>query len=493
MLNDKITLSPEQAAIVLQFQDGNPSVSFGIDAKAGSGKTFTIIYGLNLAAPLNGCYLVFNKKNQLEAATKISNPKIAVRTLHSLGYSLIDSHWKGIKADGFTEYNRVKQVFPEAPAQFLFQTSRLVSYLKNTVITPTADDCKKAIEIKGFECVQKHQAAGWDNAKMIDAALKVFEISCEFPKDKKISFDDMVWLPVKMGWIKKQFDLICIDEAQDCNLLQFSIVMGSLLDGGRIVYVGDPNQCIYGFRGALHSGMDEFKSQLNATVYPLSVSRRCPKKVIELAQSIVPGIRAMDEAPEGKVEGIASEKMLEIVRPGTSAILSRTNAPLMKTCLSLIKRKIPAYVEGRDVGTMLKKLVENLESDTVTGFLDKLQQWQDAQIAKATGPNANAQIDLATDKADTLRAIAENAINFSDIAATIDRIFLDKDFVRVPSVVCSTVHKAKGLEWNNVYLLSDSFKSRRSATPEEITEESNIRYVAITRSKLNLYQVAGGV
>lgn len=52
-------------------------------------------------------------------------------------------------------------------------------------------------------------------------------------------------------------------------------------------------------------------------------------------------------------------------------------------------------------------------------------------------------------------------------------------------MVCSSVHKAKGLEWNKVVLVADTFKKGTEG------EEANIYYVAVTRAKQTLVQVGG--
>ena len=65
-------------------------------------------------------------------------------------------------------------------------------------------------------------------------------------------------------------------------------------------------------------------------------------------------------------------------------------------------------------------------------------------------------------------------------------LFEDSDNARKPAVVCSTIHKSKGLEWRRVLLVEDSFKDKG---PDG--EEANIRYVAITRTKEVLILATG--
>jgi superfamily I DNA/RNA helicase len=140
-------------------------------------------------------------------------------------------------------------------------------------------------------------------------------------------------------------------------------------------------------------------------------------------------------------------------------------------------------------------LIKNLGGNTVSEFLVNLETWQGVQTAKATGNYAASKLDLVNDKIETLRCLSETVITVADLENKINSLFKDKDDVKIPSVVCSTTHKAKGLEWNNVNLLSETFQSKRKGlTPDQVKEESNIYYVAITRARerLNLVSPAQG-
>jgi superfamily I DNA/RNA helicase len=132
-------------------------------------------------------------------------------------------------------------------------------------------------------------------------------------------------------------------------------------------------------------------------------------------------------------------------------------------------------------------LIEDLGGKDINAFISNLEKWQAVQVAGATGNFAAAKIDLVNDKVETLRALSDSCLTVPDMIKKINSIFFDAENVRVPSVVLSTVHKAKGLEWDNVYMLSSTFKSRRkNLTAEEQQEEQNIYYVGITRCRKTL-------
>ena len=78
---------------------------------------------------------------------------------------------------------------------------------------------------------------------------------------QQIDFDDMIWLPIVMQLSIEHFGVLFVDEAQDFNEAQRQLILKAC-NGGRMVVVGDPNQAIYGFRGADSASMGLFESTL---------------------------------------------------------------------------------------------------------------------------------------------------------------------------------------------------------------------------------------
>jgi ATP-dependent exoDNAse (exonuclease V) beta subunit len=180
---------------------------------------------------------------------------------------------------------------------------------------------------------------------------------------------------------------------------------------------------------------------------------------------------------------MALDSAVATLVPG-DAVLSRLNAPLMGVCLGLLRRGVPARVEGRDIGQQLVGMVRKLKAKSVPDFLRKLALWGEKQVRRAQaggGKHVQSKIELAHDQVATLTAISEGCQNVSQVEARITEIFQDSAGNRTPAVVCSSVHKAKGLEWDTVCLINSSFKSAA-----EGGEEANIFYVAVTRAKKTL-------
>jgi superfamily I DNA/RNA helicase len=85
---------------------------------------------------------------------------------------------------------------------------------------------------------------------------------------------------------------------------------------------------------------------------------------------------------------------------------------------------------------------------------------------------------------ETLRSLAEDLASVTELEARIGQLFNDAATAPGGQIVCSSVHKAKGLETDRVFVLKDTLRE----WPEE---EKNIQYVAITRAKRELVWIPG--
>lgn len=475
--------SAEQVSIFRYFHEetGNRVVR----ARAGTGKTTTIKAAFAYAPEDAILYAVFNKKNQKEAAAKITDKRVEVKTLHSLGFAYIKSIWRSAKPDGFVERDRVLAVTSQyLPDEIRDVLEKLVSAVKNACINPSVDDIVAVATDRMIDCPNFEAPAdgGWTVAKLAATALKAVELSRVRDSRNRISFDDMVWLPVAMGWVRAWYSLVCIDEAQDMNALQLAMARKACKTGGRVVVVGDDRQAIYGFRGAVQNGLNMMKSELHAEELGLTITYRCPKAVVALAQKYVPDYRAADAAPEGIIDSIAYDNIIKHAQVG-DAILSRANAPLMPICLNLIRNGIAARIEGRDIGKMLLTIIRKFKAKSVADFMVKVQRWEDKQITRVSKlKNAEQKMEVIQDQAACLLAMAEGAVSVTDVENRCTELFEDSDNNPKPSVVLSSVHKAKGLEWNRVFIIRETFLRKG----RESQEEENIYYVAITRAKQTL-------
>lgn len=477
-----VNWSDEQKAIFAWFESGRGNLI--VQARAGTGKTTTIKQAFTFA-PEQGqlLYAVFNKKNQKEATEKITDARVTVRTLHSLGFYFIKNVWPSAQPDDAVESARLANICADVSDEVATSILRLVGFCKNLFTgVPSLNEALEVMDARNIS-VPDENAQAWPDARVAQTAIDVMKISLTQDELGRISFNDMVWLPVAAGWVKPTFELVVVDEAQDMNMPQLMMAERACTEAGRICVVGDDRQAIYSFRGAASDGMHLMKQRLNAAQLGLTITYRCPKTVVALAQEIVPDYSAAPSAPEGDVVYATLEKTAESLTVG-DAVLSRMNAPLMGIALSLLRRGIPARIEGRDIGKQLVGMVKKMRAKSVPDFFKKVNAWGDKQIARITaggGKHAQSKAELINDQVATLTTVAQDCKSIDEIIARITNLFEDSDTARRPAVVCSSVHKAKGLEWNRVVLVAETFKNRNKSQ-----EEANIYYVAVTRAKRTL-------
>jgi hypothetical protein len=235
---------------------------------------------------------------------------------------------------------------------------------------------------------------------------------------------------------------------------------------------------IYQFRGADSEAIPNFITKLSAKTLPLSVSYRCPEKIIKVAQEIVPDIEAAPHAPDGIVEEVQVEELLKLVRPG-DFVLSRTNAPLIKHCLKLLRAGVPANIQGRDIGSNLQYFIKKSKSKTINSFIEYVNEWRAIEVKRLMSEKKDTTI--AIDKAECLLNLCEGTLTIKDLKETIDSLF--SDVSDSAKVVFSTTHKAKGLERDRVFVLANTYRKGAGG------EEDNLWYVAVTRAKAELYIV----
>jgi len=278
---------------------------------------------------------------------------------------------------------------------------------------------------------------------------------------------------------------VLVHNCQDLNPAQVELILKSLKKNGRVIAVGDPYQSLYGFRGADTEAMPKLIKRLNAKVMPLSISYRCPTSHVKLAQTIVPEIEAAENAEEGRIIDIKEDELCEVISPNDLCIC-RFNAPLVRPAFDLLRSGIKVCIRGKDIGTGLTKLIKGFGTNNIDEMVKKFYTWTSKEIAKAEKKGLST--DPIEDKYDTIMAFADmaDARNVAELIMHIEDIFDDKR----AQVTFSSVHRAKGLEADNVFIIKPSaMPSRRASKDWEIRQEQNIRYVAFTRAKDVLYMV----
>ena len=198
-------------------------------------------------------------------------------------------------------------------------------------------------------------------------------------------------------------------------------------------------------------------------------------------------ITASPSAPLGTVETWPHYFASDFRKGDSVAVLCRNNAPLVTHAFACIRRNTPVCILGRDLGESLKKTIKSWKISEV-GFAwqeaayDKLQGWFQREERKVKKP---AQLAALQDKRDCLCTILKSAQGEAAACSSIEKLFTSA--ATPGSLVLATGHKAKGLEWDHVFILDQHLiPSRYATTQADLFQERNVLYVMVTRAKQNL-------
>ena len=247
---------------------------------------------------------------------------------------------------------------------------------------------------------------------------------------------------------------------------------------GRIFAIGDNFQSIYGFNAADGKSFEWFEKFPNVKVLPLSTSFRCSKNVIKEAQKFVPDIKALDDAPDGIVR---DGNVLTEPRSG-DFVLCRTTMPLVKLFFYFLMENKKAIIKGSDIGLQLIELIGTIKSidELKTHWNNELKEYaKSLRGSGALNPNEHTGYIVLEDKVMTLLFLSDLASDITDLKSKISTIFTDT----IQGIVLSTVHKAKGLEANRVFIIRPDLLPMPAAKGWQYIQEKNLCYVAITRAK----------
>ena len=204
-----------------------------------------------------------------------------------------------------------------------------------------------------------------------------------------ISFRDMSFVPAATPIMVPEvlYDVIFVDETQDMDVSQLTLVQKSLAPGGRIVVVGDRRQSIYRFRGADSQAIPRLISELKATVLPLSVSYRVPECAADAARVVVPTFETPPGTPVGTCAKIKAGQMTQMWRQG-DVVITRVNEPLVPMAMLAISQGITPWIlgEGNAVQNEIKRIMRDLRSANPTNervdvFIEGVQNWFSDRVA----------------------------------------------------------------------------------------------------------------
>ena len=299
--------------------------------------------------------------------------------------------------------------------------------------------------------------------------------------------------------------VLVIDEAQDMDADEYALI-NILADQNpdmRIIAVGDDDQNIYEFRGSSSKYLEQLISDKNAQMHQLvenyrsknnlveftnnfakKISRRLKKNPIVARQSECGKIRIIRYKSRNLISPLV-EDLLATRLKGTTCVLTHTNEEALQIEGLLLENQMPAKLIQTNEGFNLYHLLEiryfidflNLQDDT---FIISEELWKTAKHSLWNEFRHSSKMDICIKMIKGFEAANPTKKYRSDLEVFVRESKLE-DFSDEPGdvIFVSTMHKAKGREFDHVFLMLDNFDLIND-------EKKRLVYVAMTRAKKNL-------
>ena len=523
-------LDPDQRAVATQVAG-----PLAVLAGAGTGKTraitYRIAYGAAVGAfdPSNVLAVTFTQRAAFEMRHRLAQlgvPKAQARTFHSAALRQLRHFWPTVVGGPLPD------VIPHKASLVAASAARLGITIDRTNVRDIAAEVEWAkvsmVDAAHYASrvarLRRDVPAGLDAADMA-RLLDVYEDA----KNERgvIDFEDILIYLCGMlqeradvaSIVRKQYRSFVVDEFQDVNLLQARLL--DLWLGGRhdVCVVGDVAQTIYSFTGASPDYLTGFgRKHPGARIVELTRDYRSTPQIVSLANDVLAhssqreGTVRLSSQREGgaqvtyrtydddraEAEGVAAS-IADLIDAGMAphsiAVLMRTNGQSQAFEEALGARGIPVAVAGGkpffardDVRTAISRLRAAAAAVTDEGSVGEIVRdvlsgvgWApeapSGQAGSERWSNMNAIVGWADDsQAQTLPAF---------VAELDERVAYQVEPDKA-GVELATIHAAKGLEWDAVFLVGVAegllpISYAKTAAARE--EERRLLYVAITRAR----------
>ena len=545
--NDQILngLDPDQLAVVTAIR-GPVCVIAG----AGTGKTRVITnriaYAINsgVTDPTKVLALTFTARAAGEMRARLRTlgvPNVAARTFHSAALKQLLYFWPYSFGGQFpklltTKSSFISQAIERAEIAIPAQAAslrELASEIEWAKVLEISPDTYQEAAIAASRSVRLPNSKS--ESENLEIVAKVYEAYESLKKQERaLDFEDILLLTVGMleedrgvrERVRDQYRFFTVDEYQDVSPLQQRLLNLWLGNREEICVVGDAAQTIYSFAGATSNFLLTFKTRFpNAQTFRLSRGYRSTPEIINTANQILrsanlisdhgnelssanshgdkPLINGFNTSGDeiAFVVGAVVENISAGVDSSDIAILARTNAQLDQIKSALNNAKVASQIRSgerffdrvdvRDAmrvirsasvlppegGDWYEDLVSVLrpfgDADYVNGFLRLAREMKEGSVeldsADLISPsNSKAKSSMRT----FLRELEDRAEQNNPPT--------------LPGVTLSTLHSAKGLEWNHLYLIGVSDGLLPMSNSNDLNEERRLFYVGVTRAKQNI-------
>lgn len=471
-----------------------------INACAGSGKTSTLLGVMKANKKNRILYLVFNSAMKKEAESKVKKygfHHVQVKTGHGLAFN----HFGRMNTIGNVSYIDVANYFnwgssPGRRGYLRVLYAHYKKYLQSPLKT-----IEEFIEVNHEELIPKLKTY-IKNANKETAITHLNKIWTGMEtKEIYMTHDFYLKYFFLSSHIEDKYNIVLLDEAQDTNEIMVEIINTKFPNARRII-VGDHNQAIYAWRGAVNA-MEIFEKIEGAKKLSLTNSFRIGKSTACAANWIVNSKEETALEMKGLNKGQKLTSHLENTNSFT--YLARTNAALFEYAVNNMNKKFyfnskVSFEILKEVYSLYKKNSSNIKNPLLKEYYDfdslKFHVEEDAV--------EEVEIKIAVQVVDKYK---------DDTIKHLEHLQKSTTSEEKADVILSTVHGSKGLEYENIVLADDyidiikikdrikklrskvvdiyndgnSSKAKKLENKVEdlcrwFKEECNILYVAITRS-----------
>ena len=309
---------------------------------------------------------------------------------------------------------------------------------------------------------------------------------------------------VEQGRIAKT--VLVIDEAQDMNEDEFLLIQALMRHNGdmRVIAVGDDDQNIYEFRGSSSKYMKILVDEFAAVKYEMTENYRSNSNIVALANEFVKsihsrmklgGITAVKQENgavkivhhrSGNLEEPVADNVIETYREGSACVLTNTNDEALRVTGLLLKKGVRAkLIQSLDgfklynlaeIRYFLKKIDQSLKTSVISDEI-----WENAKLQLQKKYHDSACLEVCMNMAEEF----EKTNTYSKYRTDLEEFIKEsqyEDFYsdELETVYVSTIHKSKGREFDNVYMLLNRVSTNGD-------EDLRKLYVGMTRAKRNLF------
>lgn len=478
-----MNLTSEQVAIIGSKGD------IKINAVAGSGKTTTIIeYARAQPKTARILYLAFNRSVKIEAEKRFLDKgllNVKVETAHSLAFKNVvyRNNYK-VRPQGYKTHEIAEMLglkgSGEKHAEYIVANhiNKFLTYFCNS-------DKGKVPDLNYLDVIHDEKARSFvaNFYDYIQSQTRL--LLSKMDKGEIEIIHDFYLKKFQLSQPVLPYDYILFDEGQDASAAMLDIF---LKQPAVKVIVGDTHQQIYAWRYAVNS-----LDKADFTQYQLSTSFRFRQDVADLGvatlnlKSLIMELKPTIITGAGNNQGLA-----------TKAVLARTNLGLLLKAIEYVQEKADLkniYFEGNinsytyaDEGASLYDVLHLYNGkrqqirDNLIKAMKDMEELED-YIEKTEDVQLGMMVEIVREYGNRIPGI---------IKSIKDRHVPDNEKDKA-SIIFSTVHRSKGMEYDAVQLVNDFITEERITklkadvnTPingAKLIEEINLLYVAITRTK----------